>query len=258
MSAPASTTSTSATGAAPVRQAIQAQARAEIIMSLRNGERVMVTILIPALLLIFAMAVRLAPTGRETAIQFLAPGILAAAVMSTGMVSLSIATAYERYYGVLKRLGATPLPRWGLIAAKMLSVLAIEVAQVALVLLLATVFYGWRPAGSLFGALLVLLVGTACFTGLGMLMAGTLRAEATLAGANGLYLLFLLIGGVVLPIDHMPGWLQPVLHLLPPAALSDSLRGALTAQGLPWGSFGLLLMWTLIFLGVAVTTFQWE
>jgi ABC-2 type transport system permease protein len=257
MSAP--TTTTNATpGAAPVTQAILAQTRAELTMALRRGESLLVTIVIPTVLLFLAMWLHIAPGTQSAQIAFLLPGILAAAVMSTSLVSLGIATAYDRYYGSLKRLGSTPLPRWGLIAAKIVTVLAIEAAQVILLVLIATIFFGWRPSGSLLLALVVILIGTAAFVGLGMLMAGTLRAEATLAGANGLFILFLAIGGVVLPTSHLPVVIQQIAQILPAAALSDALRTALSPSGIDGGSLLLLLVWALVLLVAAALTFKWE
>jgi ABC-2 type transport system permease protein len=246
--------------AAPVSQAVLAQTRAELTMTLRRGESLLVTVFIPTLLLILAMALNIVPAGAGRAIDFLLPGILAAAIMSTGMVSLGIATAYERYYGVLKRLGASPLPRWGLIAAKVLAVLAIEAGQIVLLALIGAVLYGWRPSGSLPMALVVVLLGTAAFAGLGLLMAGALRAEATLSVANGLYLLFLAIGGVVLPVSQLPDVLgiRFLASILPGAALSDALRSALGTQGVHAGSVLLLAVWAVIFLVAAALTFKWE
>jgi ABC-2 type transport system permease protein len=183
----------------------------------------------------------------------------ALATITTGMASLDIATAYERYYGVLKRLGGSPLPRTGLLAAKALSVLALEVLQVAILVLIAALIYGWRPAGSPWAALLAIVLGTIAFAGLGLAMAGALRAEATLAGANGLYLFFLLLSGSVLPLDHLPPVLQGLAHVLPAAALTDLLRAALTAgAALPVSALVVLIIWTVLALGVAARTFRWE
>ena len=139
-------------------------------------------------------------------------------MMSTGMVSLGIATAYERYYGVLKRLGSSPLPRWGLLAAKVLAVLALEVGADRRARCIGLAVFSTAGASSelVLRPLLVVLLGTLTFAALGLLMAGALRAEATLAGANGLYLIFLLIGGIVLPVDHLPGFLQVPARILPP------------------------------------------
>jgi ABC-2 type transport system permease protein len=244
--------------AAPLQRAILAQTRAELSMTLRRGESVLVTIIIPALLLFFAMTLNIAPTNGQRAIEFFVPGILVAAVMSTAMVSLSIATAYERYYGVLKRLGSSPLPRWGLIAAKTIAVLALEAAQIIFLLTLAALLYGWRPQGSFFAAVFILLLGTVTFAALGMLMAGALRAEATLAAANGLFLVFLLIGGTILPVERLPALVQPLARLLPAAAFSDALRGALSPHGVPPSAAVALAIWALIFLVAAAITFRWE
>jgi ABC-2 type transport system permease protein len=241
-----------------VNQAILAQTRAELTMALRRGESLLVTIIIPTVLLFLAMWLHIAPGTQSAQIAFLLPGILTAAIMSTSLVSLGIATAYDRYYGSLKRLGSTPLPRWGLIAAKIVTVLAIEAAQTVLLVLIATIFFGWRPTGSLPLALLVMLIGTAAFVGLGMLMAGTLRAEATLAGANGLFILFLAIGGVVLPVNHLPVVIQQIAQILPAAALSDALRSAMSSADIDGGSLLLLTVWGGVLLVVAALTFKWE
>jgi ABC-2 type transport system permease protein len=256
----ASTPSTPATaqadasGAAPFWRLVMAQTRAELLMTLRRGESLLITIVIPVMLLFFFSFVKVAGVG----INFLTSGVLALAIMSTGMVSLGIATGYERFYGVLKRLGASPLSRGGLILAKTLAVIVVEIGQVALLSLVALIFFDWRPTGSFFLFLLVALIGTATFSGLGMLMAGALRAEATLAVANGLYLLFVLIGGTVVPISALPGFLQPVAYVLPSAALSDALYGALNAGAFHAWSLISLIVWGAVFLGAAAFTFRWE
>ena len=243
----------------PLARKVLAQTRAELLLTMRRGESVLITIIVPVVLLIFFASLNILPTAAGKPINYLLPGILALAIMSTGMVSLGIATAYERYYGVLKRLGSSPLPRGGLLLAKSLSVLTLEVVQAVFLIALAAAFYGWRPAGSLWAALLVFLVGSACFAGLGMLMAGTLRAEATLAGANALYLLFIMVGGSILPVDHLPAWLQVPASFLPAAAFTESLRGAMSSGGaIPLTSLALLAGWALVFLGVAARTFKWE
>src|SRR5215469_9569981 len=214
--------------AAPVSKAILAQTRAELIMTSRRSENLLVTIVFPVFLLI---ALR---TFFQMSMNMLLPGVLAMAVMSTGMVSLGIATGYDRYYGVLKRLGSSPLPRWGLLVAKIAALLVVLVIQVALLLVLAAIFYGWRPAGAFWAvAVPILLLGTIAFASLGMFMAGALRAEATLAAANGLYLFLLLFGGVFAPL---PGIAGAIAGLLPSAALSGSLSGSLRGEAVSPGS----------------------
>ena len=249
---------TSPGGAASALTCISAQTRAELRMTLRNPERVLITVILPAFFLVFFAGINIVHTGAIKPVDFLLPGMLVVAIMSTGMVSLGIATAYDRYYGVLKRLGSSPLPRWGLITAKLLAVLAVEVGQIVLLVLLALIFFGWQPAGPVWSVVPIVLLGTAVFAGLGMLMAGALRAQATLAGANGLYILFLAIGGVILPTDHLPPVIAGMANLLPAAALSDTLRGALTTQGMHAGSVLLLLFWAVVILIAAGLTFKWE
>lgn len=242
---------------AQTTRAIAAQSTAEFMMTLRRGESVLVTLVIPvALMVFFASAKFLPAAGRE--IAFLLPGTLALAVISSGLVSLGIATAYERYYGVLKRLGVTPLPRGGLIAAKLLSIAALELLQIILLGLIAALGYGWKPHGSIALALLALLLGSVAFAGLGLAMAGRLRAEATLAAANGLFLFFLLLGGLYVPLDHLPGLLVPLARFLPAAALASVLRSALDGTSVSIDSLALLIGWAIAMPLLATRVFRWE
>src|SRR6266581_9029451 len=186
--------------AAPLGRQILAQAQVELLLTLRRGESVLITLIVPVVLLIFFASLNIVPTASGKAVDFLLPGMLALAVMATGMVSLGIATAYERYYGVLKRLGSSPLPRGGLIIAKIISILLLEIVKVVLLVGVAILLYGWQPEGSPPLALLAMALGTVTFAAIGLALAGALRAELTLAGANALFLLFILLGGGILPL----------------------------------------------------------
>ncbi|WP_345573935.1 ABC transporter permease [Streptomyces prasinosporus] len=237
---------------------IAAQAVLETRMLLRNGEQLLLTVIIPTLLLVLFSTVDVVDTGAGETVDFLAPGILALAVMSTAFTGQAIATGFERRYGVLKRLASSPLPRWGLMTAKTLSVLVVEVLQVVLVTVIALVL-GWSPQGDPFAVLLLLVLGTAAFSGLGLLMAGTLKAEATLAAANLVFLLLLVGGGVVVPLDRFPDAAQAVLGLLPISALSEGLRDVLRhGAGMPWGNLGILAVWAVAGLAAAGRFFRWE
>jgi ABC-2 type transport system permease protein len=245
--------------AAPLLPMIVALTRMELRLALRRGESVLVTLVIPPVLLVFFGLVDLMPVAPELRAGYLVPGILALAIMSTAMVSTGIATAFERYYKVLKRLGASPLPRVGLLAAKIASVLVIEVVQTVLIIGVATLVLGWRPTGVSAAVPLVLLLGTAAFGGLGLLMAGALRAEATLAVANGLYLAFLLLGGIVFPTSHLGPWLAGFAALLPSTALAETLRAVLGASGpAPLLSWIVLVAWAIVAPVAAALTFRWE
>jgi ABC-2 type transport system permease protein len=240
-------------------RSIGAQTRAELILTARRGENVLITVIVPVVLLVFFAALGVPGLTSGTPVDYLLPGMLALAIIANGMVSLGIATAYERYYGVLKRLGASPLPRGGLLIAKALAILALEIVQVVVLVIIAAAFYGWRPAGTPVAAILIIALGTVAFAGLGLAMAGSLRAEATLAGANGLYLFFLILSGAVLPVDHLPGLLQNLARLLPAAALTDALRAAMTAgAAFPGSALLVLVTWALITLAIAARTFRWE
>jgi ABC-2 type transport system permease protein len=198
------------------------------------------------------------PTGVRHPVTFLAPGILALAVMSTGMVSVGVATGFERQYGVLKRLGSTPLGRPTLLAAKTASVVVLEIIQ-ALVLVLVAIALGWTLHGNPGLAILAVVLATVGFAGLGLLMAGALRAEVTLAAANGLYLLLLLLGGMVFPLSKLPSGLRGFSRALPAAALSDALHGSLAAGSkVPGRAWVVLAAWAVVAPLAAAVTFRWE
>ncbi|MEV0846697.1 ABC transporter permease [Streptomyces sp. NPDC049954] len=245
-------------GAAPLGRMITAQAALETRMLLRNGEQLLLTVIIPSLLLVLFSTVDVVDTGAGDSVDFLAPGVLALAVMSTAFTGQAIATGFDRRYGVLKRLGASPLPRWALMTAKTLSVLVTEVLQVALLTVIALAL-GWSPHGNPVWVVLLLLLGTAAFSGLGLLMAGTLKAEATLAAANLVFIVLLVCGGVIVPLDKFPDAVRAVLELLPVAALSDGLRDVLQhGAGVPGKDLLVLAVWTVLGLGAAARFFRWE
>jgi ABC-2 type transport system permease protein len=253
-----SATFTPRPGSAPLGRVLRAQTALETRLLLRNGEQLLLTVVIPTVLLLVFATVPVVDFGPGRAVDFLTPGVLALAVMSTAFTGQAIATGFERRYGVLKRLGASPLPRWALLTAKTLTVLIVEVLQVLLLVVVALAL-GWAPTGSPVAVAALLVTGTAAFSGLGLLMAGTLRAEVTLAAANLVYVLLLVTGGVVVPIDRFPAAVQPVLELLPITALSSGLREVLQqGAGLPWGALAVLATWAVAGLAAAAVTFRWE
>jgi len=250
---------------APALRSVAALAAHDLRLTARRGENVLVTIVIPIAVLLFFASTGVIPAPGGRTVDFLVPGAIALAIVATGLVNLGIATAYERSYGVLKRLGGASLPRWGLIAAKVAAVLVLEVVQVVALLGVGAVLLGWGPGAGwspvLFVAVLVL--GTVAFAGLGLLLAGTLRAEATLALTNGLFLGFLMLGGIVLPIDHLPEVLRPFAALLPSTALADLLRIALASgTGVTTPELAtsatILAAWAIGAAGLAIRTFRWE
>jgi ABC-2 type transport system permease protein len=238
---------------------VAAQTRAEVVMTLRNGEQLLLTLVIPLVLLVALSRLPSDVVGADPSIDGVAPGILALAVMSTAFTGLAIATGFERRYGVLTLLGSTPLGRGGLLLAKALAVVLVVLVQTVLVTVVG-VALGWRPVASGWpGAVVLMLAGVAAFAALGFLLAGVLRAEATLAVANGIYLLLLAVGGVVIPADRLPGALASIVAFLPSAALGQGLRDALLHGGpAPWGALLVLLAWALGAGLAAVRTFRWR
>ncbi len=232
-------------------------------MTLRRGETLLLTVGIPVVFLLFFSKVSVIDTPTVKPVDFFVPGIVALAVMSTAMVSLGIATGFERGYGVLKRLGATPLGRPRLLGAKIITIVAVELLQVA-ILLPVGLALGWNPGGHgasvvVPGALGAMILGSAAFAGIGLLMAGTLRAEVNLAAANGLYLVLLLLGGMIVPISKLPSGLASFAKLLPAEALSAALHATLgSGIAVPTSSWVVLAVWAVAAPLAAAATFKWE
>lgn len=240
--------------------ALAAQSKTEVALTLRRGESVLLTLGIPVVLLVFFSAADVLPTPDRVAdaVDFLFPGVLALAVMSAAMVGPAIATAFERDYGVLKRLAVTPLGRPALVLAKTSGILAVEVVQIV-VLTVVAVFLGWGSTGTRpMAALAAVLLGTIAFAGAGLLIGGILPGLTTLAAANGLYVLLLLVGGMIFPIESLPGWLQGISRALPPASLADLLHGALEPHGdMPGRAWVVLGAWSIAGPAAAARFFKW-
>lgn len=237
-------------------RALAAQLRLELAVLARNGESLLLTLGIPVLLLVFFANVDVLPIDGEP-IDFLAPGILALAVLSTSMVNLAIATGFEREYGVLKRLGSTPLGRPRLLAAKVLSILVVEAIQIAVVGAVALAL-GWEPSVEV-AFLAAVVLGTVACGAIGLVMAGSLKALVVLAAANGLYLVLLLLSGMVIPIEELPGAVQAISKTLPSTALADAVRGTLSSSvGVPGRAWVALGAWSLLAPIAATRWFRWE
>ena len=248
-------------GAAPLGRMVLAQARMETRLLLRNGEQLVLAVVVPLIVLFGGIeaARRFDLTFSHSPVDTLTPGVLALAVMSTSFVALAIATGFERRYGVLKRLGSSPLPRSGLLAGKVGSLLVVELLQLV-VIGGAALLLGWSPTltpAGVAGALVTALVGTAAFASLGLFLAGALRAEATLAAANLLYLLLMAGGAVVFPPSSYGGGGR-LLALLPSGALGTGMRTAFVAGGFPVGSLLVLLAWAVLGTLLTARTFTWE
>lgn len=248
-------------GAAPTRQMLRAQTLMELRLLSRNGEQLLLTLVIPVLLLVMGTRSNdIVDLGEGRAIDIITPGVLALAVLSASFTSLAIATGFERRYGVIKRLGASPLPRWGLLLGKISAVLVVEAVQIVL-LCGVGLAVGWEPHGGVTAAvwlLALVALGTAAFGALGLLIAGTLRAEATLAVANLVYVLLLVGGGLIVPLSRYPDGAQKILELLPSGALGEGLRDVFDGGGPGVLPVVVLATWGLVAGLLTSRTFRWE
>ena len=242
-------------------RALLAQTRAEVRMTVRRGETLLLTVGIPVLILVFFSTTHVTASPTAHRVDFIAPGVLALSVLSTSLVALSIATGFERSFGVLRRLHVTPLGRPRLIGAKIAGVLVTEALQIAILTAVALAL-GWHPRGGVGGALSVLglvLLATAGLAGIGLALAGRLRAEVNLAASNGLYLVLLLLSGIVVPATSLPGAIRAVMTWIPSGALADGLHRVLGSGGSPraldWAS---LALWALVSPLLAARTFRFD
>lgn len=247
---------TPAAGAAPNWARWWAQTRLEWRQLMTNGEQLLLTLVIPVAVLVGLTFAGLATIDEAT------PGVMALAILSTAFTSTAIATGFERRSGVLKFLGSTPLGRTGLLVGKTGATLAVIVVQLVLLAVVALLM-DWAPAGAAVPVVVVVvLLGTIALGTWGFALAGLLRAEATLAVANGIFLLLLFAGGTVLPADRLPGPVAAVVGLLPSAALGDALRALLdpasAGSGLPAVAMLILLAWAVAGTALAARTFRWE
>jgi ABC-2 type transport system permease protein len=233
----------------------------ELRLALRRGESLLATFVIPVVVLWLFASVPILPTDGRPAVDTLLPGTIALSIIASSLVALGIATGYDRAYGVLKRLGGSPASRGSVVLAKLLATLVLEAVQVGLLVAIAVFALRWSASGPVDLPLLALAValGTAAFAGLGLLVAGTLRAEATLALTNGLFLGALALGGIIVPLDRLPPPLATVAEILPAAALTDALRIALgTDLADPAGPLLLLAAWAAAFTALAAWRFRWD
>lgn len=233
---------------------LAAQSGVEIRLALRNGEQVLLTLLIPLALLVGLTLIPVVPLPAPR-VASVAPSVLALAVLSTAFTSQAIALGFDRRYGVIRRLAATAIPRWLLVVGRLVAVYGVVAVQLV-VLGGVALALGWRPAPSgLVWVLLLVAVGCAAFAALGILLGGTLRAEIVLAAANIVWFALLLGGGILVPAAQLPGALGWVATWLPSGALADGLRVASVEGRFP-GVHALLvlLVWAVVAAAAAART----
>jgi ABC-2 type transport system permease protein len=245
-----------APGRAPMRTIIGKQIRMELLLTARRGEAVVLAMGVPLLVLLGAGLTHATNLPTDDRLGFVVPGVLALTVMSTAFTGQAITTGYERSYGVLKRLGASPLTRPGLLLAKTAAVLVQIVLQV-LFLGLVGVVVGWRPElTEVLPAAGVTVLAAAGYSGLALLLASVLKPETTTGAATLIYVLMLSVGGIMFAAPDLgaAGW-----FLLPLAAHAEALRDTLTDGGsIPLSIWLALATWAVVWLTAAARSFRWE
>ena len=242
---------------APPGRRITATAGLELRLTVRNGEQLLLALIIPMVALIGGTLITVVSLP-EPRISAVVPGVLVLAVLSSAFTSQAITTGFDRRYGVLKRLAAAGVERSQLIAGKCAATLAVIAGQ-CVVLGGTALLMGWRPVGNPLWVLLIVLMGAAAFIGLALLLGGTLRAEAVLAVANLLWLIFVMVGGIVVPLDQSPAGLQTVGELTPSGAMSQALRAVLQDGAAPPAtSLVILAAWIALGWAATVRWFKWQ
>ncbi len=235
---------------------LRSQVRMELVLLLRHGEQLMLTLLIPIAILVGAT---LLPFGDfdEPRVTHILPMVLAVAVMSTAFTGQAIAVGFDRRYGALKRIGATALPKWGIVAGKSGAVVIVIIGQLVILGAIG-VALGWRPGPATIGlTLLSVAVGTVAFATLGLLVGGRLKAEIVLALANIIWFALVAVAGLVLVRDDVPGTVSTLAALLPSGALTQALLQAQDSMA-DWAALAVLAAWGAVGGAAAVRTFRFE
>lgn len=223
-------------------------------MVVRNGEQLLLALVIPTALLVggYAFGDRMG-----VSLDSLVPSVLALAVWSSTFTSLAIITGFERRDGVLERLVATPLGRTGIVAGKAVAVTAIATAQIVILSGLGLAL-GWRPhSGPVDAAagIAATLLAALAFAGFALTLAGIAKAEVTLGVANLVYLCGL-VAGIMIPAEAFGPVLGSVIAVLPTGALAGSLRAATAGDtvGIP---LLVLAGWAIVSILLARKAFRW-
>lgn len=239
---------------------LAAQTRLELTLLLRNGEQLLLTMFIPITMLIGLCLLPLSTVAGDTpaarAATFV-PAILAVAITSTAFTGQAIAVGFDRRYGALKRLGATAIPRWGIIAGKSLAVIGVVALQAVILGAIAFAF-GWRPslAGFALG-IVIIAVGTVALAALGLLLGGTLKAEVVLALGNLIWFVLLALAGIVVYREHVPEAVLWIARCSPSGALAEALTRA-AAGSVDLFGIAVLLVWAVVGGFLAIRWFRFE
>ncbi len=238
------------------RSRIIALTRTDLQVAARDGEQLLLTLGLPILLLVFFSKVDIVPTGDGEPVDFLTPGIISLALLSVAFVRLAIGLGFDRGFGAIKRLAITPLRVNEFLASKLATTVVLFGVQLILLIAIALAI-GWRPQVSI-TIPVVIMLGLVAFVGLAFVVASIVEGLTSLALANALYIILLLLSGLVFELERMPGWLHAVVKLLPSTALAELLRSGFSGtSGAGW-AWTCLTLWALGTPVLASRLFRWE
>lgn len=201
-------------------------------------------------------------TTEITFIDFLVPGILAMALMNSGVIGLSTAFTTYRERGILRRIKVTPFPLPSFILARILTQLIVAVAQSVILVGMAKAIFDLNLRGNVFVILLAVILGALAFLSIGFAISGFARNTETAASyANLITFPMLFLSGVFFDVDSAPEWLQPITRILPLRFLVDALREPMTRGngiGEIWLDLVVLFGTFLVAMAFAVRFFRWD
>ncbi|WP_349827909.1 ABC transporter permease [Brevibacterium litoralis] len=258
---------------APAWRRVAAQTLFEARAVMRNGEQLLLSIILPVIALLGLSLTRIpevlgtgsalgtdsaGAAGAHSPVAVALAGVLGLAIASTAFTGQAIATGFDRRYGVLRHLATTPLGTTGLVLGKLCAVYVVVLTQYVVLGGIALVL-GFAP-GSLgvlgwVGLVLAAVLGTAVLLTWALVMAGTLRAEATLALANIVWVLMAVVGGILVP--HAGLW-GTIVSFLPFGALGEAMRAAVLDGRINVLALVVLAVWAVIGLMVARRFFRWS
>jgi ABC-2 type transport system permease protein len=244
------------------------QLRYELLMFWRNRQSRFFTVALPVIfLLIFASiwhgdTVRVAGGTIEESVYYV-PGIITLGIVSAAFNNLVISVTASRESGIFKRRRATPIPAAVLIAARALTAMVVALTMTLILLLIGWAAYGATvPARTAPALVLAVLVGAAAFCCLGFAVASVIsNADSAQPLTQAIILPLYFISGVFIPLSTMPGWLTDIASYFPVRHLAESLLTAYnpytTGNGIAWSHLGIVALWGVIGLVVALRRFSW-
>jgi ABC-2 type transport system permease protein len=244
------------------------QVRAQNKLFLRNPFAAFFSLAFPLMFLLLFGSLngsqRIEELGNIRYIQFLAPGMLAFAVISTCYTGLATGVAINRDEGVLKRVRGTPLPPWIYIASRILSSMWFSLVSAVVMVTAGVALFHLEVIGRMLPAAVVtLLLGAACFCALGMAVAAIIpNGEAAPVVANFTFFPIAFVSDLFFPTAGAPAWVSAVGAIFPvkhfAKALEATFNPLVQGNGFQWGHLGMLVLWMAAGVVVAVRYFRWE